>query len=473
MRNTESITIEGSRKRTPRSQQARLRETSNNSQALFMDKLLSLENEVRLITEERELAVHLCNSTRALLPFRQSFFGIVDTGKKRFRLKNASSIPAIDRDAPFTRWFERMINRMIKETEGTEQLSFTLPQFCAEDDEEKAAYLFKEFLWTPQISNKQLIGGFIVARDRPWADTERALASRFSLLYMHAAAANRGSSKLNAKKRISKSLTFGVSLTLLAALALLPVPITALAPVEVTPKNPFILTAPFDGVVREILPTQGQNLSVGDLAIVFDDVHLLNNKLVAEQRMTVAQAEYQKTTQGAIADFNIKRDIEVAKAEYELAQLESQYATQLFQKSQMKAPVNGVAIFSDKQDWEGKPVSAGEAILSVADPDNVGFTIDLPVKDSLVIENGAKVRIFLDSDPLNPLDAVLTGANYSTTVDKRDVLSYKLEAKLTDTEAPHPRIGVQGTALVFGEPATLGYTILRRPLSAFRQLTGW
>jgi len=265
----------------------------------------------------------------------------------------------------------------------------------------------------------------------------------------------------------------GLSLLFLAALAFLPVPITALAPVEVTPKDPFILTAPFDGVVREIVPTQGQFLSIGETAIIFDDVHMLNNKLVAEQRMAVAQAEFDKTSQGAIADYTIKRDIEVARAGFELAQLESQYATQLFQKSRMQVPVSGVAIFSDKQDWEGKPVSAGEAILSVADPEHINFTIDLPVKDSIVIENGAKVRIFLDSDPLNPLDAVLTGANYSTTVDKRDVLSYKLEAKLEDTDMPPPRIGVQGTALIFGERATLGYTIFRRPYSAFRQLTGW
>jgi len=473
MNNASTLATENNRKKRPRPTKTDKRAISDNAQALFMDRLLSLENEVRLITEERELAVHMCNSTRELLRFKQSFFGIVDTGKNRFRLHNASSIPAVDRDAPFTRWFERLINRMIDETGGTKQLSFTLPQFCTEHDEEKTTYLYKEFLWTPQLNNQKLVGGFVVTRDAPWVDSEKALAARLSHLYLHAAAATKGRSKLHSKKRVSRTATLGLSLVLLGILAFLPVPITALAPVEVTPKSPFILTAPFNGVVREILPTQGQQLSSGEVAVIFDDVHLLNEKLVAEQRMAVALANYQKTTQGAIADFNIKRDIEVAKAEYELAQLESQYATQLFEKSQMSVPVSGLAIFSDKQDWEGKPVSAGEAIMSVADPDNISFTIDLPVKDSLVIETGAKVRIFLDSDPLNPLDATLTGANFSPAADKRDVLSYKLEAQLTDTEAPLPRIGVQGTALVFGERATLGYTILRRPLSALRQLTGW
>ncbi len=473
MKNTESIVLENPRKAGANAQKAQRRANPSDPKILFMDRLLSFENKVRMISDERELAVHLCNSTRELLPFKQSFYGVVESGKLRFRLKNASSIPAVDRDAPFTRWLERLVNKMIAETNGMQQLSFTLPKFCAENDEEKTAYLYKEFLWTPQISNKTLVGGFLVARDTPWTESEHALAQRISHLYMHANAATKGSKLGIRKKRISKPKTLGFSLLILAALAFLPVPITALAPVEVTPKDPFILTAPFDGVVREIVPQQGQHMSTGDVAIVFDDVHLLNNKLVAEQRMAVAQAEYQKTTQGGIADYTIKRDIEVSKAQYELAQLESQYATQLYQQSQMQVPVSGIAIFSDKQDWQGKPVSAGEAILSVADPKNINFTIDLPVKDSLVIETGAKVRIFLDSDPLNPLEAELTGANYSTTVDKREVLSYKLEAKLLDEEAPRPRIGVQGTALIYGERATLGYTIFRRPYSAFRQLTGW
>jgi len=135
MKSTESMTVDIPRKMSEQAQNV-------ENQLLFMDKLLTLENEVRLITDERELAVHLCNSTRALLPFKQSFFGSVDTNKGRFKLKNASSIPSIDRDAPFTLWFERLIARLINQTSGNKQLKFTLPQFCSEKDEEKSTYLY-------------------------------------------------------------------------------------------------------------------------------------------------------------------------------------------------------------------------------------------------------------------------------------------------------------------------------------------
>jgi len=189
MKNTESMVVDSPRK-SPN--QATNRAAIANKQLMFMDQLLTLENEVRLITEERELAVHLCNSTRALLPFKQSFFGSINTNTNRFRLKNASSIPSIDRDAPFTLWLERVISQMVKQTGGTKQLCFTLPQFCNEQDEENSTYLYKEFLWTPQINNKALTGGFVVARDTPWTESEQALAQRLSLLYAHATAATKG-----------------------------------------------------------------------------------------------------------------------------------------------------------------------------------------------------------------------------------------------------------------------------------------
>lgn len=443
-----------------------------DAHARFLTRLVTLEAEVRGIEDDRELATHLCNATRELLPFKQSFFGRIEARKKAFCLKAGSSVPGIDRESPFTHWFEEAIDRLIADTGGKTQLRFRLEDYADADSASQSQYPELECLWNPQVHNNQLVGGFIVARKSQWADNELALAARLSSSYMHAAGAIKGNSRLAVKPSLRKPV-FLVSLLLLALLSLVSVPITTLAPVEVTPRDPFIVTAPFDGVVKSVVPEQGQALVVGDESVVFDDVRLRNEMRLATQRMEVAKTKYDRTSQGAIDDFSIKRDIEVAKAQYELAKAESEYATQLYNKSILKAPVEGIAIYSERKDWEGKPVSAGEAILSIADPARVEFSIDLPVKDSIVLEKGAKVRVFLDSDPINPVDAVLTEANYSATADKQDVLSYRLKAELLESDEELPRIGVQGTAQVFGEKATLAYVLIRRPYSALRQMIGW
>jgi biotin carboxyl carrier protein len=445
--------------------------TVSQSPSDFSTELLQFESEVRSIRHERELYYHLCNSTRQVIPYEQCFYGTV-TGAGQFKLQTASSISIVDRNAPFNRWIEKTIAAVIRQNDTGRQVRFRLPEYCDGTDEETSTYPFADFLWTPQIHNGQLIGGTLMTREFPWRDSDCALVNRLSDLYLHAASAIKGQKTL-VRKRTSAKPVFAALCLGLVALGFLPVSITALAPVEVLPSEPFVLAAPFDGVVKEITASQGQSLSAGDTVIVFDDVHLLNEKKLAEQRAGIAAARYQRASQGAIADHRVKREIEVAKAEFELAKAESRYATELLEQARVTAPVPGIAIFSDKSDWEGKPVSAGEAIVSVADPALVELAVDLPVKESMVLSDGARIKVFLDSDPMNPLEATLVKASYRAQPDKRDILSYSLRAELADNDAELPRIGVQGTAQVFSEKASLAYVLFRRPITAFRQYTGW
>lgn len=459
----------------PQSQveQKNTQQENTSEQTDFATELLIFEGEVRAIEDERELIAHLCNSSRKVVPYRQCFYGTVKGKSKRFALLAMSSVAVVDKNVPFNLWIEKIVSRLLQDKHSNRQLSFSLPSYCDEYDEEKDNYPFFEFLWTPQTQNDQVVGGVLMTRETEWADNECSLASRMSELYLHSQAALKGRPALVKRKPSIKPVLLGFGALALAA-GFIPVSVTALAPVEVLPKDPFVLAAPFGGVVQRIEANQGQKVSPGDPLIVFDDVDLSNEKRLADQRAAIAQARYQRASQGAIADHRVKREIEVARAEYELAKAESAYASELLEQAVVTSPVAGIAIFSDKRDWEGKPVPAGQAIVSVADPQNVELSIDLPVKDSIVLNDGARIKVFLDSDPMNPLEAVLTDASYRAQPDKQDILAYTLKATLSDESADNlPRIGVQGTAQVFSEKASLAYVVFRRPISAFRQYTGW
>ena len=438
----------------------------------FATELLIFEGEVRAIEDERELIAHLCNSSRRVIPFRQCFYGQVNRRSNRFTLKGISSVSVVDKNVPFNLWIEKMVTRLLQQDNSLQQVSFALPGYCDELDEEKDTYPFQEFLWTPQIRDGQVVGGLLMTRETPWVSNELSLASRLSDLYLHSFAALKGSKALTKPKLSFKPLAVACCAVTLA-LGFLPVSVTALAPVEVLPKSPYVLAAPFDGVVRSINAGQGEPVTANEPLIIFDDVHLLNEKRLSDQRAAIALARHQRASQGAIADHRVKREIEVSRAEYELAKAQSDYAAELLAQARVVSPVPGIAIFSDKKDWEGKPVSAGQAIVSVADPQSIELSIDLPVKDSIVLSEGARIKVFLDSDPMNPLEATLTEASYRAAPDKRDILAYTLKADFNDTDNRLPRIGVQGTAQVFSEKASLGYVIFRRPISAFRQYTGW
>jgi hypothetical protein len=80
------------------------------------------------------------------------------------------------------------------------------------------------------------------------------------------------------------------------------------------------------------------------------------------------------------------------------------------------------------------------------------------------------VALFLDSDPLNRHAARLERAAYEAQGTAAGQLAYRLDAAFLD--AP-PRIGLRGTAKLFGDRAPLAYYLLRRPLAALRQSLGF
>ena len=120
------------------------------------------------------------------------------------------------------------------------------------------------------------------------------------------------------------------------------------------------------------------------------------------------------------------------------------------------------------------PMYEGVALL--ADPGDAGVLIWLPVADALDIEPGAPVRLFLHVAPLEPLTATLSQTSYQSVLSPDGVASYRLRARfdqLDDEGRSLARIGLRGTARIQAGKAPLGYYLLRRPIAAVREWTGW
>jgi len=140
-------------------------------------------------------------------------------------------------------------------------------------------------------------------------------------------------------------------------------------------------------------------------------------------------------------------------------------------RTELKAPHAGIAVFSDVNDWIGRPVTIGERILMIADPEQVELEVQLPIADAIKLELGAEVQFFLNVDPANPVTASLYYSAYQAEVTPDDMLAYRLKATFTPT-TKLPRIGLKGTAKVFGAKVPLIYYILRRPLATLRLWIG-
>jgi HlyD family secretion protein len=133
----------------------------------------------------------------------------------------------------------------------------------------------------------------------------------------------------------------------------------------------------------------------------------------------------------------------------------------------------GVAVFSDANDWIGRTVQTGERVMQLADPAQAGVLVWLPAADAINLEPGAPVRLFLHTQPLQPLAAQLLQTSYQAVPSPDGIASYRLRASFASAPGgAAPRIGLRGTARVSGDWSLLGYYLLRRPLAAMREWTG-
>ncbi len=101
----------------------------------------------------------------------------------------------------------------------------------------------------------------------------------------------------------------------------------------------------------------------------------------------------------------------------------------------------------------------------------------LPVSDAVNLDTGAEVRIFLNIRPDSPLSASLRQASYEAQITSEGILAFRLKASLNNPvrlSSPKSsyRIGLRGTAKIYGKEVTLFYYLMRRPLTALRQRVG-
>ncbi|MEL7465020.1 MAG: HlyD family efflux transporter periplasmic adaptor subunit [Pseudomonadota bacterium] len=433
-------------------------------------RLLQLEADVRRAAGLRELIFHLANESRVALEFRQ---GLVLTRKRgRMRVEAISSVSALDRNAPMVRWIEAVV-RDLEKTSGLAEIAALNLEGKAEIvGRDKDVYAFPHLLWAPIKNRKgRVVGGLIAAREKPWTDRLKVLAGRLSETYSHAwSALTRDRAREGS--RIAPRLVAAVALAGVVAAGFIPVPITAIAPLEVAGRNAALVSAPIDGVVEEILVSPNQPVAAGAVLARIEDTELRNAAEIAENAVVVAAARLEALSSGAFASADARRDLAVARAELALAEAERDLARERLERVEMRAPTAGVAVYPDASEWIGRPVNTGERIMEIADPARVEYRISLAVDDLIALNEDAPVRVFLDSAPLDAREASLTRASYHASQQPDGTLAYELVALDGDAEAAVPRIGARGTAQVLGEDAPLAFVLFRRPVAWFRQTFG-
>jgi multidrug efflux pump subunit AcrA (membrane-fusion protein) len=257
------------------------------------------------------------------------------------------------------------------------------------------------------------------------------------------------------------------------ALALLvPVRMSALAPAEVIALEAQAVAAPMDGVVKAFMAAPNQAVKKDDVLFTLDETSIAAKRDVAGKALEVARADALLAAQKAFDNDRSRGELAILQGKVREREAELALLTQQLGRVEVRAPRDGIAVYGDPNDWIGRPVVTGERIVQLADPRDAGVLVWLPVADAINLEPGAEIRLFLHVAPLSPLEAKLTQTSYQSMLSPEGVASYRIRGAFERPESA-ARIGLKGTAKLYGERVPLGYLALRRPLSAAREWTGW
>jgi multidrug resistance efflux pump len=426
-----------------------------------LERLVTLEADIRRQNKSSALSLHAVNETRNLVGFDQAFH-LRFNRRQKLVIVASSSVARIELHAPLL----RAIVADVMLLENFEKPSPLLLKTARTTE----SYPFANGFWSPFLdSGGKCFGGLLFARSAAFAEGDAIIAARIGQTYSHAFRALTPPSMLRLVS-LPRWLLVSTPIALLA-LFLIPVPMTSLAPFEVVAKEPIIVTASIDGAIAEVVAEPNSNVKKGDLLFRFDVTILQADAKIAEQRMLVAEAKLATAKNSAFSDAEAKRSMAELQTGVDLANAEFQYATSLLERASVRAASDGLLIYATKSDWIGKPVSVGEKIMEIADPAFVEYRADLSVHDAISLDVGGQVKLFLDADPLNPRAGKIAEMSYHATEVAGGTLAYRIRVEPDGTKAAE-RIGLRGIAQISGEDVSLGFYLFRRPIAALRQYFG-
>lgn len=434
--------------------------------------LLQLEKEARHAENLDALGFTMVNRARALVEHRQAvLFRPAMAGG--LRVEAISDVAVPDPNAPFVRWLMR-VGDTLAAAEGASQVHEVDHQTLSDRDREEApGWLPAAWMWCPMNSpDGVFLGSLLLAREEPWKPVDILLMDHLLDAWAHAWNALLG--PRGQRKRWVPGWAGRAAIALLILVQFMPVSQTALAPAEVVAHEPELVAAPMDGVIKTVHVLPNSPVAQNDLLFSFDDTSLVGRLEVAEEELLVARTALRTAQQGAFADPQRNAEVALLTARVALSAAERDYIHAQVARKDVRAGRDGVAVFRDASDLEGRPVSTGERVMLIAGPHATELRIELPVTDAVTMAPGAPVRLFLDQNPLAPVDAVLKYAGYEAELSQAGVLSYRLIARFDDAQssALAPRIGLRGTAKIHGDDVPLFLYLFRRPISALRQWFG-
>lgn len=443
-----------------------------DQQLLTMTALLSLYERLRPVGLQ-ELKFITVNELRSLFDYTHAI--LVKRDQDQFGIETLSGIPEIDGNAPYTLFLKKSLKYASKhnifDSDSIKTInSSDFNNKILQADWQK--FLPNQLLW---VGFGKTDYGLILARKDQWSDRDVAVATKIKPSFEHEFLEKKRAEKPLSKSHMVRGFKRIKWLIIIVIIGVLCLPFrqSVLVPAEIIPLKPSLVRSPLEGVIEHINVTPNQTVIKGDPLFRYDKRLLKTQIKASENALMVAKSELRQASQEALSDPKARLRVVKLQGEVKKEQTTLSYTQDLLNRTNVVAPENGVVVFEDVFDWIGRPVTVGERVMLIAQEDDTQLEIRLPVHDTIRFKSDADIRFFSNAAPDKPVSATLYQHSYRASPSDFGDIAYRLKAhwnKKSDSEAL--RLGLKGSAKIYGTRTPLILHILRRPLIEVRQWMG-
>lgn len=444
-----------------------------HSQIEGLATLLVLDDEIRKLATLREFGFFTTNETHRLMPYHSAFLW-----QKRditgAVLLAQSGTAEIDRHAPVNQWLKQLIDTMANAPNPRDIQVFNLIELDppGEGDHPWVDHLPAHVLWCPLLNKtNDISGGLLYFREEPFTEAEIKMLRWLIASFQYTWVILTKPKIIPSWKKIREKRNIIIASVLTVAFMLFPIRLSVLGTATVVPKDPVLINAPMQGVIKSFAVSPGQVVKPGQLLLTLDKTDLIADAEINSKEYSLTAAKLRTAiNQGFGNNKESRAEAPILQAQLAIDKAKADYTNTLLKRADVMSPTNGIVVFDSKEDWIGQPVHTGQRILMVANPQHVQLKILVPTASIIRLEIGSDGDFFVYGQ-LSPLEVKVKSLGYNAKLLPSRILAYQLSADFVDP-GNLPQLGAEGSIRLYGNRVPLIYYILHRPLQAVRQTLG-
>ncbi len=328
--------------------------------------------------------------------------------------------------------------------------------------------------WLPLLCRDRLVAGLWLERwGAPWREGETKILESLGRGYAatwekfdRETFVEKWSRRLLGRKRTAAMLAL-----LLAVLVFWRAPLRIVAPCEVVPKEPFVVTAPLDGVIADVQATPGCAVAKGDPLFAYDKRVPLEERNIARQQVEIIRSGLERAQVQAFSDAKARSESALLALRLKQEEIRLRLAEHNVSRLEVTADHDGVVVIDDPNAWRGRPVVVGQRVLMIVEPEKTKLRIWLPEDDNVRFNRERPAMALLNAMPDAGVPATLVYVAREVAADPKGEPRIMAEAEW-ETVPPGLKMGQQGVAVCYGKNVSLLYWLLRKPFYWFRATLG-